>query len=165
LKTTGGLADGAADLNINFNLYSNGSPTVTQFAQTSASSGTTQDGVQPGTVTGVSLQNGGALVATYSNGNTATVAQVAVAAISNPSSLVAVSDNNYTVGSSTAAPSVGAPGTGDRGNIVAQSLESSNVDMASEFTNLIIFQRGYEANSKVLTTSEQMDQMLMQLNP
>jgi len=166
VKTTGGLADGAADLNINFSLYgSNGNPTLTQFAQASTSSGTTQDGVQPGSLNGVSLQTGGALVATYSNGKTATIAQIAVASISNPDTLVGVANNNYTVGVTTATPSVGASGTADRGNILGGSLESSNVDMATEFTHLIVFQRGYEANSKVLTTAEQMDQALLAINP
>jgi flagellar hook protein FlgE len=166
IKTTGGLADGAADLNINWSLYgSNGSPTITQFAQASSASGTTQDGVQPGTVTGVSLQNGGLLVANYSNGNQTTIAQVALASISNPDSLIAVSDNDYTLGTGTLTPSVGAAGTGERGSIVAGSIESSNVDMATEFTNLIVFQRGYEAASKVITTQTQMDQVLLAIQP
>jgi flagellar hook protein FlgE len=166
LKTTGGLADGAADLDINWNLYgANGTGTITQFAQASSASGTTQDGVQPGTVTGVSLQNGGDLVATYSNGNTVTIAQVALASITNPDSLISVANNNYTLGTDTVTPSVGAADTSQRGQIVAESLETSNVDMATEFTNLIIFQRGYEANSKVLTTVEQMEQTLLAINP
>jgi flagellar hook protein FlgE len=166
IKTTGGLADGAADLNINWNLYgSDGTPTLTQFAQASAASGTTQDGVQPGTFTGVSLQNGGLLVANYSNGNQVTIAQVALASISNPDSLIAVSDNDYTLGTATITPSVGGAGTGERGSIVAGSIESSNVDMATEFTNLIVYQRGYEAASKVITTQSQMDQVLLAIQP
>ena len=156
------MADGAAILNINWNLYdSNNNPLITQFAEASASSGTTQDGVEPGTPTGVTLQNGGALVASYSNGKQVTIAQVAVASIANPDSLIAVTGNNYTLGTDTLTPSVGAAGTGNRGNIVGGSLESSNVDMATEFTNLIVFQRGYEASSKVITTQNQMDQTLL----
>ena len=162
IKTTTGLADGASDLNINWNLYNaSGAATLTQFAQTSAATGTSQDGTQPGSVTGVSLQNGGILVATYSNGNVATIAQVAVASVSNPDSLISVANNNYTLGVSTLTPSVGGANTGERGSIVAGSLETSNVDMATQFTNLIVFQRGYEANSKVITTINQMDQTLL----
>jgi flagellar hook protein FlgE len=162
VKTTTGLADGAADLNIGWNLYdSTGTATLTQFAQTSAATGTSQDGTQPGSVTGVSLQNGGMLVATYSNGNVATIAQVAVASVSNPDSLLATANNNYTLGASTLTPSIGGANTGERGSIVAGSLESSNIDMATQFTNLIVFQRGYEANSKVITTIDQMDQTLL----
>jgi flagellar hook protein FlgE len=166
LKTTGGLADGAADLNVNWNLYdASGNATITQYAQASAASGSTQDGVQPGTVTGVSLENGGDLVATYSNGNTVTIAQVALAAVTNPESLVAVANNNFTLGSDTVTPSIGAADTSQRGSIIAGSLETSNVDMATEFTNLILYQRGYEASSKVLTTVEQMEQALLAMNP
>jgi flagellar hook protein FlgE len=166
LATTGAMADGAAALNINWNLYnSTGSPLITQYAEASASSGTTQDGVQPGTATGVSLQNGGDLVASYSNGQTVTIAQVAVASVANPDTLIATSNNNFVLGAGTLTPSVGAAGTGERGTVVGSSLESSNVDMATEFTNLIVYQRGYEAASKVITTQTQMDQMLLQIQP
>ncbi len=164
--TSAAMTDGAAALKINWNLYdSNNNPLVTQFAQTSASSATTQDGIQPGTATSVSLQNGGNLVATYSNGQQVTIAQLAVASIANPDSLIAVSDNKYTLGADTLAPSVGIAGTGDRGNVVGGQIEASNVDMATEFTNLIVYQRGYEASSKVITTQNQMDQMLLAINP
>lgn len=160
------LADGAATLNINLNLYdSAGNPTLTQFAQASATSGTSQDGVQAATVTGVSLQNGGLLVATFSNGTTQTLAQVAVASVSNPDSLIAVANNGFMASSSTITPTTGGAGTSGRGNVIAQSIETSNVDMATEFTNLIVFQRSYEANSKVITTIDQIDQTLLAINP
>jgi flagellar hook protein FlgE len=166
LKTTTTLSDGASALNINWNLYdSNNNSMLTQFAETSASSGTTQDGVQPGTATGVSLQNGGELVASYSNGQQVTIAQLAVASVANPDTLIATSDNKFTLGVNTLTPSVGTPGTGERGTVVGGSLEGSNVDMATEFTNLIVYQRGYEAASKVITTQNQMDQMLLQIQP
>ena len=162
VKNTTALADGAATLNINWNLYdAGGNSLVTQFAQTSAASGTSQDGSAPATVTGVSLQNGGELVASYSNGSQKALAQVALASVSNPDSMIAAPNNMYTVGIDTITPSIGAAGTGGRGNLVAQSIEASNVDMATEFTNLIVFQRGYEANSKVITTLNQMDQTLL----
>jgi flagellar hook protein FlgE len=166
LTTGAAMADGAATLTINWNPYgANGNPTITQFAEASASTGTTQDGVLPGTATGVTLQNGGQLIASYSNGQQVTIAQVAVASIANPDSLTAVSNNNFQVGNSTLTPSVGVPGTGERGTVVGGSLEASNVDMATQFTNLIVYQRGYEAASKVITTQTQMDQMLLQINP
>jgi flagellar hook protein FlgE len=166
LTNATGLADGAATLNINWNLYdSTGNPTLTQFAQASATSGTSQDGVQAATVTGVSMQNGGTVVATFSNGTTQTLAQVAVASISNPDSLIAVANNGFMLSSATITPTTGASGTSGRGNVVAQSIETSNVDMATEFTNLIVFQRSYEANSKVITTINQMDQTLLAINP
>jgi flagellar hook protein FlgE len=160
------LADGAATLNINWNLYdANGNSDITGFGQASAASGTTQDGAAPGTITGLSLADGGSLVANFSNGAQQTLAQVALANVANPGSLIATNGNNYQLGVDTITPTVGAAGTGGRGSLVGQSLEQSNVDMASEFTNLIVFQQGYDANSKVLSTVDQMEQALLAINP
>ncbi len=165
VTTTGGLSDGAADLNINWNLFDNtGSPLITQYASASTTTGSTQDGVQAATVTGVSLQDGGSLVATFSNGSHRTLAQLALASISNPDTLLAVNNNQYITGVGTSTPSVGASGTSTRGNIVAGSLEASNVDMATELTNLIVYQRGYQADSKAVTAIDQMQQTLLAMN-
>lgn len=162
VKTTTGLSDGAADLNINWNLFdSANSPLVTQYASASTTTGSTQDGIQAATVTGVSLQNGGSLVATFSNGTHRTLAQLAIASIANPDTMIAVNNNQYVVGVGTTTPSVGASGTSTRGNIVAGALEASNVDMATELTNLIVYQRGYQADSKAVTAIDQMQQTLI----
>ncbi len=166
VKTAAVLTDGAAALNINWNLYGpNQNPLITQYAQTSATFGTTQDGIQPATVTGVNLQDGGGIVATYSDGKQVTIAEIALASVANPDSLIAVANNRYTVGTGTVTPSVGTAGTGNRGNIVGGAVEASNVDMATEFTNLIVYQKGYQANSKVVTTINQMQQTLLAINP
>ena len=162
VATTTGLSDGAADLNINWNLFdSTGGPLVTQYASASTTTGSTQDGIQAATVTGVSLQDGGMLVATFSNGTHRTLAQLAVASISNPDTLLAVNNNQYVVGVGTTTPSIGASGTSTRGNIVSGALEASNVDMATELTNLIVYQRGYQADSKAITAIDQMQQTLI----
>ncbi len=165
VATTTGLADGAANLNINWSLFdASGNPLITQYASPSTTTGTTQDGVQAATVTGTSLQNGGALVATFSNGTRTTIAQLAVASISNPESLLEATNNQFVTQTSTATPSVGPSGTGARGAIVGGALESSNVDMATELTNLIVYQRAYQADSKSLTSIDQMQQTLIALN-
>ncbi len=165
VKTTTGMADGAADLNINWNLFdSANNPLVTQYASASTTTGSTQDGIQAATVTGVSLQNGGSLVATFSNGTHRTLAQLAIASIANPDTMIAVNNNQYVVGVGTTTPSVGASGTSTRGNIVSGALEASNVDMATELTNLIVYQRGYQADSKAVTAIDQMQQTLIAMN-
>ena len=165
LKTSGALADGAAALAINWNLYdASKNPLITQNASASATTGTTQDGIQAATLTGTSLQNGGLLVANYSNGSQVTIAQLAMAAVSNPDSLIAVANNQFTASASTETPSIGASGTGTLGSVVAQKLESSNVDMATELTNLIVYQRGYQADSKAITAIDQMQQTLIALS-
>jgi flagellar hook protein FlgE len=159
-----GLADGAADMSINWNLYdSSGNGVVTQFAQTSGVSATSQDGFQAGQITNVAISNGGLLVATYSNGQSATVGQIALASIENPESMLSVGNNNMqpTVGTST--PAIGTAGSGGRGQILGQSLEASTVDIATEFANLMAFQQSYQANSRVITTADQMTQDLIGL--
>jgi flagellar hook protein FlgE len=166
LKTTGGLADGSNDLNINWSFYDKtGTPTITQFAQTSAATGSTQDGEQAAQLNNLTLSNGGGLVASYSNGKQVTVAQIALASIGNPDSLISVGNNDYQLSAQTATPSVGVPGTGGRGTVLGGSIEASNVDLGTEFTNLIVYQRGYEASSKVITTQQQVDQSLLALTP
>lgn len=160
-----GLADGASDMNINWNLYnSDGTPTITQYAQPSAASSTSQNGIQASQVTQVSLANGGTIIANYSDGSQQVIGQIALAAISNPDSLISVGDNNFQTSANTAAPVVGMPGTGSRGTVEAGALESSNVDIATEFTNLIVYQNSYDANSKVISTLDQLYQTLLSMN-
>ena len=161
-----GLADGANDLNINWNLATNngtGTPLVTQYATTSAVSASTQDGVPASQVTQVSIANGGAITAQFSDGNQVVVGQLALASVSNPDSLIAAGQNNYEVGADTATPVIGVPGTGTLGAVEGGSLEASTVDIATEFTNLIVYQNSYEANSKVISTLDQMTQNLLNL--
>jgi flagellar hook protein FlgE len=102
-------------------------------------------------------------VATYSNGQQVTAGQLAVAAISNPDSLTAVGNNDLAASAQTAAPVVGTAGTGSRGQIVAGELESSTVDIAAEFTQLLTFERSYQANSRVITTDDQLLQETINL--
>lgn len=159
-----GLADGAADLNLNWNLYNaNGSSTVTQLSSASALSGSSQDGVAAAQLTQVGLDTNGQIIAHYSNGSQLVLAQVALAGISNPETLVSVGNNNFEVGAGTATPVVGTAGTGDRGSIEGGALESSTVDIAKEFTNLIVYQRAYQANSRVISTTDQIVQDLISL--
>jgi flagellar hook protein FlgE len=161
-----GLADGANDMNINWNLATedgNGTPLITQYAATSAVSAATQDGIPASQVTQVSIANGGAITAQFSNGNQVVVGQIALASVSNPDSLIAVGQNNYEVGADTATPVVGVPLTGTLGTVEGGALEDSTVDIATEFTNLIIYQNSYEANSKVISTLDQVTQNLLNL--
>ena len=153
-----GLNDGAANLSITWNLYNGLTPRMTQFAQASATSAIAQDGAASANLVGVSLSDGGKVLAQYSNGQQIAVGQLAVATIRNPESLIGVGNSNFQASALTAAPVVGLPGTGGRGTVLGGSIESSTVDIAREFTNLIVYQRGYEANAHVITTSDQLSQ-------
>jgi len=159
-----GLADGAADMSIGWNLYnSDGSSTITQYAEASGVGTTSQNGYAAGQITDVSLQNGGMVVANYSNGQQVDVGQLAVASIPNPDSLTSVGDNDLAASASTGSISVGPASSNGRGQVVAGALESSNVDMATEFTKLMSYQNSYEAASRVITTSDQLLQETVNL--
>lgn len=159
-----GLSSGAADIDIDWSLYdSTGQPTITQYAQTSAVSKTDQDGLPAAEITSVSMADGGKVIATYGNGKQGTVATLAIALVANPASLISVSDNNYRTGEDSAAPVYGTADTGGRGKVKAGMLEASTVDIAREFTNLIVYQRGYQANSRVITTTDEISQETLNL--
>jgi flagellar hook protein FlgE len=142
---------------------SSGTGTLTQYAEASGVETKTVDGSQPAELTGFSIQNGGLIVATFSNGQQKTEGQVALANIQNPDSLQSVGNNNFQASGATSTPAVGLPLTGGRGQILGGSLEGSTVDMATEFTKLITYQSGYQASSRVITVADQMTQDLMNL--
>lgn len=159
-----GLSNGAADLNIEWNLYdANDNSRLMQFAQASAASANSQNGALAGQVSKVSLADGGRIIARYSNGDEQLIAQLALATIQNPDSLVSVGDNNLQLSAGTAAPVIGLPGSGGRGRIAGGALESSTVDIAREFTNLIVLQRSYQANARVVTTTDELSQETINL--
>lgn len=150
-----GLSNGAADINVNWNIYdASGTASLTQYAQASANLGSTQDGSPSGQLTNVSIGTNGQILAHYSNGDAIPVAQIALASVLNPDSMQDLGDNNFGVTSATSLPAIGTPGTGSRGQISGGALETSTVDIAKEFTNLLTYERGYQANSKVITTED-----------
>jgi flagellar hook protein FlgE len=155
-----GLTDGASDLNITWNLWNaNGTtPDITQYDQTSATSAQAQNGTAAANLVSVGLANGGIVLAQYSDGTQVAVGQMAMADIRNPESLIAAGNSNYLPSALTALPAVGVPGTGGRGTVLGGSVEASTVDIATQFTNLIVYQRAYEANAHVVTTVDQLSQ-------
>jgi flagellar hook protein FlgE len=158
------LADGANNLAMNWDLYDAGNNgLLTQFAQPSGTSATTQDGLTSGQIVNINMGNNGILLANYSNGQQLPVAELALANIQNPETLVSVGDNNLKATNATATPAIGTADSGGRGQVVGGALEGSTVDIAQEFTMLIGAQRSYEANGKVITTSDQMLQTLISL--
>jgi flagellar hook protein FlgE len=159
-----GLADGATDLNLNWNLYNtSGNPTLTQFEQASANTASSQDGVGAGQLTNLSIGSNGFIVAEFSNGSSENVAQIALASVLNPDSMQQVDGNSFAATGQTAVPVIGTPGTGARGAVTGGSLETSTVDIATEFTNLLQYERGYQANSKVITTEDEIVQQTISL--
>ncbi len=159
-----GLTDGAADMNLTWDPYTAaGAGRITQFGQPSAPSASAQNGSAAAQLVRVGLADGGRVLAQYSNGDQVVVGQLAMASIRNPDTLLAAGNNNFQLSARTATPSIGVPGTGGRGQIVGGSIEASTVDIAEEFTNLIVYQRGYEANSKVVQAADQLSQSTINL--
>jgi flagellar hook protein FlgE len=113
--TIPGLSDGATDMDVKWDPYNSGVGRITQFGQASASSSNAQDGAAAAELVSVSVSNGGAITAQYSDGVQSTVGQVALAAISNPNTMVDIGNNDYQLSAATSDPSVGTPETGGRG--------------------------------------------------
>lgn len=152
------LADGAAGLNIQWNLLgAAGKPSISQVDEASAVSGTQADGNGAGTCTGFTIGSDGTVTATYTSGNEV-VGQVALANVTNLQGLKLVGNSNYETTLASGAASIGIPSSGGLGSIQDSALEDSNVNISSEFSNLIIAQRAFEANSKAVTTFDTVTQ-------
>lgn len=153
-----GLRNGASAMNVTWELYDRATPRLTQFSAPSAVAANTQNGAPAAQLIRVGLGDGGQLLALYSNGQQKVVGQLAMASIRNPDSLVAVGDNAFQLSARSSLPAIGTPNTGGRGTIMGGAIESSNVDIAKEFTSLIVLQRGYQANTRVVTTVDEISQ-------
>jgi len=154
-----GLTDGANNLTFNWNLYgSNGQPTITQFAATSAASATSQDGYSSGQYQSFAVDASGLISATFSNGQTSPVGQLALANVTNPEGLDVQGGNVYETTLASGQANVGVAGAGGLGTIEDNALEASNVNISAEFSDLIVAQQAYEASSKAVTTFDTVSQ-------
>ena len=122
-----------------------------------------QDGYGKGTLTSFTINKQGYITGLYDNGHTQDIARIALANFNNPAGLVKMGDSLYRVTGNSGMPRIGVPGLAGRGNIASGSLEMSNVDLAEEFTSMIVTQRGFQANSRTITTTDQMLQELLNL--
>jgi flagellar hook protein FlgE len=137
-------------------LDANNDPTLTSYASASATTSITQNGVEAGTVSNIVINPRGEIVATLGAGQTLTIGQLALVTFNNPLGLNKIGSNRYTDGPAAGSPNVGVPASGGRGTLIGGALEQSNVDMAAEFTQMILAQRGYQANGKLITVSDQL---------
>jgi flagellar hook protein FlgE len=122
-----------------------------------------QDGAAAGTITGLSFNDDGVLTAVYSNGQAADLAQIALAKFENPEAMFKVGNNRLKESRDSGAASLGGPGAAGRGKLFAKSLERSTVDLATEFVNMIQNQRGFQANAKTITTTDELLNEVIQL--
>jgi flagellar hook protein FlgE len=154
-----GLSNGAADMAVTFDLFDDsGNPIITNYAGESTISSTTQDGYEASALKGISINNEGVIVGLAENGKSIPLAQLALADFPNVEGLQKYKGSTFVSFTSSGEPSIGVAGSGGRGSITGASLEQSNVDMAQEFIDLIVAQRAYQANSRVITTTDELYQ-------
>lgn len=135
---------------------------MTQFSGTSQPAGQT-DGFTSGTLVTFAVGNAGELSGVYSNGQTQVLGQIALANFLNSAGLLRAGQNNFAATSASGAANIGTAGTGGRGTVMTGALEMSNVDLATQFTGMITAERGFQANGRVITTSDEMLQELVNL--
>ena len=152
------LADGASTLRVDWNLFSSGRQAVTQLSETSATSAKVQDGYSSGSLNGFNVLADGSIEGQFSNGQSLSLGQIALANFANVQGLQREGSGNYVATLSSGTANVGTAGTGGRGVMAGGSLELSNVDIATEFSNLILAQRGFQANAKAITTLDDVTQ-------
>ena len=116
-----------------------------------------------GNLQDISINTAGVITGFFTNGVSQTIAQISLASFNNPTGLLRRGDNMYEISGNSGNPVLGFAGTSNQSSITSGALESSNVDLAAEFTNMIIAQRGFQANSRVITTSDEMLQELVNL--
>jgi len=136
---------------------------VQQFAGESTAQVANQDGVAPGTLQTFSVSQDGVIVGEFSNGLSQAVGQVALATFQNNGGLVRLGSTLFRETVNSGAAQVGTAGSAQRGTIQGGTLEASNVDLADQFTKLIIAERGFQANSRIMTTSDEILQELVNL--
>lgn len=160
-----GLTNGAADLSIDWDLFLDGSSlgTVTGYALSSNTDSLIQDGYGAGTLQGISISDEGVMTGIFSNGQTRDIAQLALADFASYGGLIKMGGNLYAESNGSGQPNIGTAGSGSKGKLSSGSLEMSNVDMAAEFVKMITIQRSFQANSRVITTSDDMLNELVNL--
>ena len=136
---------------------------LTQVSGTSSVAATTQDGFPVGTLQSYQISQQGLITGTFSNGQTHTLGQIATAGFSNAGGLEKVGQNLYKESSNSGLAQMGLPNISGRGKISTGFVEMSNVDLSTEFTNLIVTQRGFQANTKIVTVVDELLQEVINL--
>ena len=153
------LVDGAAGLNVQWNLMSaGGTPNISQVDAESAVSGTIQDGYTSGQYNGFTIGSDGTVTATYNNGKQENVGQLALANVANSQGLILLGNGDYQTTQASGTAVMGTSGTSGLATVQDDALEASNVNISTEFSDLIIAQRAFEANAKSVTTFDTVTQ-------
>ncbi|HJV48666.1 MAG TPA: flagellar hook protein FlgE [Geothrix sp.] len=156
--------NGSAASTIAFGIVNpDGSSNLTQYSAASSTSSSFQDGYGAGTLRDLTVDQNGIISGTFTNGQVIALAQVALSTFNNVNGLVQTGNNHWGQSLASGTPTFGLANQGGRGGVLGANLELSNVDVAGEFTKLILSQRGYQANSKIVTTTDQLLQETLNL--
>jgi len=162
--TFAGLSDGAANLNMTWNILgTSGTPTISQEDTASASSSAIANGYAAGTYESFSIGSDGTVTASYNNGQNTTIGQLAMANVANLQGLDAIGNSEYATTLASGAATVGVSGTDGLGTMTDSALEASNVNISAEFSDLIIAQRAFEADAKSITTFDTVTEDTIQM--
>ena len=162
--TVPGWNSGASAQNINWELYDdNGVSTISGWDGTSAVSSVSQDGYALGILRTLVIDGDGLISGIFTNGITQELARIAIANFNNPTGLIREGSNVFVETNASGPATIGAANTGGRGGTIPNTLELSNVDITEQFTNMIITQRGYQANSRIITTTDEVIQEALNL--
>ncbi|TVR57112.1 MAG: flagellar hook protein FlgE [Spirochaetaceae bacterium] len=136
---------------------------MTQYASASSTKVYEQNGYPMGYLEDYRIDQSGTITGVFSNGTNRALGQVALASFVNPGGLEKAGENNYVVTINSGMPDVGPSGVAGKGRVIAGTLEMSNVDLAAEFTDMIVTQRGFQANSRTIQTADQLLQEVLTL--
>ena len=134
---------------------------MSQYGNDFSVSSNTQNGYPAGQFFGVSITSDGAIVATYSNGESNIQGYVALASFPSESGLDAAGNTSWVSTPASGEPVIGMPGTGTLGDLIGGALESSNVDMSMQLVDMIVSQSAYQANTKSISAFDQNTRQLM----
>jgi flagellar hook protein FlgE len=156
----GGSAASALSFDI---INPDGTQSFTGLSSASTTVSSSQNGFPAGTLRDLTVDSDGMITGTFTNGQILKMAQLAVSSFTNVNGLEQAGNNHWSQTLASGAPTIGLANQGGRGAILGSNLELSNVDVASEFTKLIVSQRGYQANAKIVTTTDELLQETLNL--
>jgi flagellar hook protein FlgE len=136
---------------------------ITQFATDATIAAISQNGNVSGTLQSISIGGNGEITGVFTNGQNKVLGQIAMALFKNPSGLLSVGNSLFSASNNSGVPIIGVPDSGGRGQIIVGTVEMSNVDLAKEFADMIVAQRGFQANSKIISASDEMLQVLVNM--
>jgi len=154
---------GTSQMNVEIDFGAGTLTGLTQFAGNSSAGFQEQDGYMAGTLESFSVDRTGTITGGFSNGNSLVIGQIALASFNNPEGLVRSGDNLYAISPNSGEAQVGFATESGSATIASGALEMSNVDLTQEFTNMIVAQRGFQANGRVITTTDEMLQEVVNL--